>query len=188
LTSNFRENVMTRTVTRSYDDYRTASSVVAELESVGFSGDDVSLIGHRDADDEESNAAEGAGIGAGVGGTAGLLAGLGMIAIPGVGPVVAAGWLAVTAAGAIAGAAAGGIIGAMTSAGVEERDAHVYAESVRRGGSVVSVRVADARATEAEAIMDRAIPVNMATRRSEYEREGWTQFDANATPYIRPGI
>ena len=40
----------------------------------------------------------GAGIGAAVGGTAGLLAGLGMLAIPGLGPVVAAGWLASTAA------------------------------------------------------------------------------------------
>ncbi|MBW4656991.1 MAG: hypothetical protein KME20_28685 [Kaiparowitsia implicata GSE-PSE-MK54-09C] len=180
---------MTRTVTRSYDDYSTASSVVAELESAGFSGDDVSLIGRRDADnDDESNAAEGAGIGAGVGGAAGLLAGLGMLAIPGIGPVVAAGWLAATAAGAVAGAAAGGVIGAMTSAGVDEKDAHVYAESVRRGGSVVSVRASDARADEAEAIMDRAIPVDITTRRSEYEREGWTQFDPNATPYIRPGI
>ena len=35
---------MTRTVTRSYDDYATASAVVEELESAGFSNDDVSLI------------------------------------------------------------------------------------------------------------------------------------------------
>lgn len=178
---------MTRTITRSYDDYDTARSVVAELESAGFSTENVSLIG-RDDDADDSNAGEGAGIGGAVGGAAGLLAGLGMIAIPGIGPVVAAGWLAATAAGVAAGAAAGGLIGAMTSAGVDERDAHFYAENVRRGGSVVSVRVADARAMEAEAIMDRATPINMTTRRSEYEREGWTQFDANATPYVRPGI
>lgn len=178
---------MTRTVTRSYDDYATASAVVEELESAGFSNDDVSLIGRRD-DADDSNAEEGAGIGAGIGGAAGLLAGLGMIAIPGIGPVVAAGWLAATAAGAVAGAAAGGVIGAMTSAGVDEKDAHFYAESVRRGGSVVSVRASDSRAAEAEAIMDRATPVNITTRRAEYEREGWTEFDANATPYVRPAI
>jgi hypothetical protein len=36
-------------------------------------------------------------IGAGVGGAAGLLAGLGLLAIPGLGPVLAAGWLTSTA-------------------------------------------------------------------------------------------
>lgn len=178
---------MPLTITRSYEDYATAAAVVEELGNAGFSDSDISVIGSRE-DHEDSNAGEGAGIGAGVGGAAGLLAGLGMIAIPGIGPVVAAGWLAATAAGAAAGAAAGGIIGAMTSAGVDERDAHVYAESVRRGGSVVSLRTAEARAPEAEAIMDRATPIDMAVRRADYEREGWTQFDANATPYVRPGI
>jgi len=178
---------MTRTIIRSYDDYDTARAVVEDLETAGFASENVSLIGH-DEDADDSNAGEGAGIGGAIGGAAGLLAGLGMIAIPGVGPVVAAGWLAATAAGAAAGAVAGGLIGAMTSSGVSERDAHFYAENVRRGGSVVSVRVADARAAEAEAIMDRATPIDMAARRAEYEREGWTQFDANATPYTRPGI
>ena len=178
---------MPLTITRSYEDYATAAAVVEELGNAGFSDSDISVIGHRE-DHEDSNAGEGAGIGAGVGGAAGLLAGLGMIAIPGIGPVVAAGWLAATAAGAAAGAAAGGIIGAMTSAGVDERDAHVYAESVRRGGSVVSLRTAEARAPEAEAIMDRATPIDMAVRRADYERAGWTQFDANATPYVRSGI
>ncbi|MGW9333430.1 hypothetical protein [Bosea sp. NPDC055594] len=179
---------MTRTITRSYDDYAVATAVVEDLGRAGFSDSEISVIGPRNDDGDDSNAGEGAGIGAGVGGAAGLLAGLGMIAIPGIGPVVAAGWLAATAAGAAAGAAAGGIIGAMTSAGVDEREAHVYAENVRRGGSVVSVRAADGRVAEAEAIMDRAIPIDMARRRADYEREGWTRFDANATPYVRPTV
>ena len=46
-----------------------------------------------------------------------MLAGLGLLAIPGLGPVVAAGWLAATAVGAVAGAATGGVIGALTQAG-----------------------------------------------------------------------
>lgn len=178
---------MTRTITRSYDHYDDASAVVERLEAAGFSSENISLIGRND-DIDDSNAEEGAGIGGVVGGTAGLLAGLGMIAIPGIGPVVAAGWLASTAAGAAVGAVAGGLIGAMTGAGVREEDAHFYAETVRRGGSVVSVRVADARAAEAEAIMDGARPIDMAARRADYEREGWTQFDANAMPYTRPEI
>ena len=87
--------------------------------------------------------AKGAGIGGALGGGAGLLAGLGLLAIPGLGPVVAAGWLASTAVGAAAGAAAGGIVGALVDAGEPEEHANVYSESVRRGGTLVTARVAD---------------------------------------------
>ena len=95
-------------------------------------------------DDRAEGAAAGAGIGAALGGTAGLLAGLGLLAIPGLGPVVAAGWLASTAALAVAGGATGGLIGALTQSGVSEEDANVYAEGVRRGGTLVTARVPDA--------------------------------------------
>jgi len=42
---------------------------------------------------------------------------------------------------ALAGGATGGIIGALTQTGVSQEDAQVYAEGVRRGGSLVTVRV-----------------------------------------------
>jgi hypothetical protein len=76
-----------------------------------------------------------------------LLAGLGLLA-PGLGPVVAAGWLAATAVCAAAGAATGGIVGALTEAGVSKEDAPLYAEGVRRGGTLVSARAPDAGAGE----------------------------------------
>ncbi len=56
------------------------------------------------------------------------------MAIPGLGPVVAAGWLVSTAALGVVGGMTGGIIGALTRSGVDEDDAHAYAEGVRRGG------------------------------------------------------
>jgi len=99
---------------------------------------------HDGVDDRAEGAATGAGIGAVVGSGAGLLTGLGLMAIPGVGPVVAAGWLVATAVGALAGGATGGVIGALTQTGVSDEDAQVYAEGVRRGGSLVTVRVPDA--------------------------------------------
>jgi uncharacterized membrane protein len=176
---------MTRTITRSYDSYETAAAVVEKLEVAGIAADDISVVG-RDERAKDSNAAEGAGIGAGIGGAAGLLAGLGMLAIPGIGPVVAAGWLASTAAGAVAGAAAGGLVGSFTNAGVSEEDAHYYAETVRRGGTVVSVKAADAHAATAEAIMDGATPIDRDTRMAQYREEGWTRFDEKAEPYKAP--
>lgn len=175
---------MTRTITRSYDSYETARGVVERLEAAGISDSDISVVGrHADADD--SAAAEGAGIGASIGGAAGLLAGLGLLAIPGIGPVVAAGWLAATAAGAVAGAAAGGLVGSLTSAGVSEDDAHYYAETVRRGGTVVAVKARDEHAATVETIMDGAMPINRDTRIAEYRKEGWSRFDEKAATYQR---
>lgn len=176
---------MTRTITRSYETYASAEDVVEKLEAAGISDSDISVIGKDDRAEDDSNAAEGAGIGAGVGGAAGLLAGLGMLAIPGIGPVVAAGWLAATAAGAVAGAAAGGLVGSLTSAGVDEDEAHYHAETVRRGGTVVSVKAADEHAATAEMIMDGATPINRETRVADYQKEGWTRFDEKADPYDR---
>ena len=178
-----------RTVTGLFDSYSEAQHAVERLESAGFASDDISIVSHND--EKESNAGSGAGVGAGlgaaVGGAGGLLTGLGVMAIPGVGPVVAAGWLAATLAGAVGGAVvggvAGGLIGALTESGVSEDDAHVYAESVRRGGSLVTARVADERAAEADAILADTNRVDVATRRKLYTEEGWQRFDADADPY-----
>jgi len=133
-------------------------------------------------DDRAEGAGTGAGIGAVVGGGAGLLTGLGLMAIPGVGPVVAAGWLVATAVGALAGGATGGVIGALTQAGVSDDDAQVYAEGVRRGGTLVSARVPDADRSRLESILNRSA-VNIAGRRDAYRQSGWSRFDDQAPPY-----
>jgi len=179
-----------QTVTGLYDNQPDARAVVRALEDAGIASDNISIVG-RDGDERDSNAGEGAaagaGIGAAVGGTGGLLAGLGMLAIPGIGPVVAAGWLAATAAGAVAGAvaggAAGGIIGSLTNEGVDEEDAHVYAEGVRRGSTLVSARVEDSEAEVAQAIIRDHAPVDLDTRRASYREAGWERFDGSLPEY-----
>ncbi len=118
-----------------------------------------------------------------LGGGAGLLAGIGALAIPGIGPIVAAGWLVAALTGAGVGAAAGGLLGSLTGAGVSEADAHVHAEGVRRGGTLVTIRAEDTGAARIEAILDGRAPVDLQTRRSEYEAEGWKQYDPSAAPY-----
>lgn len=183
---------MTTTITRSYDTYAHAKQAVHDLKEAGFKDADISLVAHKEADGIGDGIATGAGVGAAAGGTAGLLTGLGLMAIPGVGPVVAAGWLAATAVGAVAGAVAGGatggIIDALTNSGVSREEAEVYAENVRRGGSVVSVRADDARIQTATAILDRHKPVDVAARRGAYQSSGWTGYTAEAKPYTRAEI
>ena len=100
---------------------------------------------------------------------------------------MAAGWLVATAAGAATGAvvggAAGGLVGSLTGAGVPERDAHFYAEGVRRGGTLVTARVDDARASTAREILQRYKAVDPAVRGTAYRDTGWTSFDENAPAY-----
>lgn len=177
------------TVSRVYDTYAHARSVVADLESAGIPSSDISLIANRYVSDEYTSAdlasstGTGAGIGAALGGAAGLLAGVGLMAIPGLGPVVAAGWLASTALGAAGGAAAGGLIGALVDAGLPEEDAHVYSEAIRRGGTMVSVRTDTANDATVQRILDRHGPIDADTRRELYAAEGWNEFDVTAPPY-----
>jgi hypothetical protein len=189
-----------RTVTGLYDIYDDALETVRDIESAGVPKSDISMIanngdgryeGVRETPVRETNAASDAGTGAAigtlVGGGAGLLAGLGVLAIPGVGPVVALGWLVATAVGVVvgasAGAAAGGLVGSLTTAGVSENHAHVYAEGVRRGGTLVSARVDEGRVAAVEAIIRRHHPVDVAARGQLYRDRGWTAFDDTATPY-----
>jgi hypothetical protein len=202
---------MTKTVTRLFDDYTDAENAVSELERMGIPERDISLIannrdnahdhrirgpGGRDSEQGQretaageatKDAGKGAGIGGLVGGAGGLLAGLGMLAIPGIGPVVAAGWLASTAAGAVAGAAVGaaggGLIGALTHAGVPREDAEVYSEGVRRGGTLVSVRVDDEREDEVRMTFDRYRGADAAGRGRAYREGGWSQYQEDAEPY-----
>lgn len=190
---------MTQTVTGLFDTYAGARDAVEALEASGVPHRDISLVAnnaqgehdHLGAGERASEAGEdagkGAGVGAAVGGLGGLLAGLGLLAIPGLGPVVAAGWLASTVVGAgvgaVVGGAAGGLVGALTHAGVPETDAHVYAEGVRRGGALVTAKVADAEAPLARQILNGERAVDLPARRQVYVQEGWTRFDETAPTY-----
>ena len=186
---------MTQTVAALYDTYDSAVAAVNALEAAGIPHSDISIVSNnvdnqygKDRSAEAAkDAGKGAGVGAVVGGVGGLLTGLGLLAIPGVGPVVAAGWLVATAAGAATGAvvggAAGGLVGSLTGAGVPEHDAHFYAEGVRRGGTLVTARADDARASAAREILQRYKSVDPAVRGAAYGEGGWTSFDENAPAY-----
>ena len=118
-----------------------AHAAVQDLTAAGFGPGDVGLIV---PEGKGGDVAAGAEAGALVGGAAGLLLTVVAFAIPGVGPLVAAGTMAGlgTLAGAGVGLAAGGLIGALVHHGVPEDLAPHYEEGLRRGGAVVTVRMA----------------------------------------------
>src|SRR4030081_3432181 len=93
--------------------------------------------------EKETKAPEGtaAGVTTGgvIGGTLGVLAGLGVLAIPGVGPLIAAGPIMAGLAGLGVGGTVGGLVGALVGMGIPEYEAKRYEGQVKDGGTLLSV-------------------------------------------------
>ena len=126
-----------------------ADDIVSRLTSAGFAGNDISVLfpdksGTRDfAHQKNTKAPEGATAGAGaggvIGGTLGLLAGIGLLAIPGLGPFIAAGPIMAALSGLAVGATVGGIAGALIGMGIPEIEAKRYEGKVKDGNILISV-------------------------------------------------
>jgi len=132
-----------------YHTRNQAERSVDDLLGAGFSNDDISVLftdlqsSKEFAHEKNTKAPEGttAGVAAGgaIGGTLGLLAGIGMLAIPGLGPFIAAGPILGGLAGLGAGGAVGGLIGALVGMGIPEYEAKRYEGHVKAGGVLLSV-------------------------------------------------
>ncbi len=186
---------MVKTVIGSFDSYDEAQRVLRDLKDDGFMDSDISIVASNvggtygsdvaatRATHDTSGAATGAVTGGVVGGAAGLAASLMGLAIPGIGPIIAAGPIVAALTGAGVGAVAGGLIGGLTDLGVSETDAHYYAEAVRRGGALVTVRADESRAEAAADVMRRHGAVDIERRAETWRQSGWKGFDSSAQPY-----
>lgn len=195
---------MSKIITRLYDNFAQAERTVLSLKAIGIDESDISIVSSHHPQDPApapvrepkdmtasqaagADAAAGGSIGGLLGAGGGALTGLGLVAVPGLGPVVAAGWLAATALGAVVGgavgASAGGIVGALSNSGVSEEEAEVYAEAVRRGSTLISVKVSDSDIVAVERELAKSDYVNVSERRADYLARGWTRFDVGARPY-----
>jgi hypothetical protein len=160
-------------------DYARTRSAAADAPLAGDAG----TLTDRDRVDDVSGAATGAVTGGVVGGAAGLAASLMGLAIPGIGPIIAAGPIVATLSGAGVGAVAGGLIGGLTDMGVSKTDAEYYAESVRRGGALVTVRADDSRAERAADIMREHGAIDIERRAEQWRQRGWSGWNDRAEPY-----
>jgi hypothetical protein len=157
-----------RRITAFFDTFEEAARAVQRLEAARMPDFELSLVSNNFSDayapqasrsfeqDEVAHPFAGATAAAGsvAGAGAGLLAGLGTVAVPGFGPLVAAGWIVSTLVGAGAGAAVGGLTGALIDAGLSDEEARTYADGVRRGGALVTVKVDEAQMDRVLSILD----------------------------------
>jgi hypothetical protein len=133
--------------------YSTRVSVENATDSLiraGFPAADISVLlpeslgGPKDMGTEKATKApEGtaAGVTTGgvIGGTLGVLAGVGLLAIPGLGPFIAAGPIMAGLAGMGVGGAVGGVTGALIGLGIPEFEAKRYEGRLQKGGILLSV-------------------------------------------------
>src|ERR1700760_461268 len=135
-----------------YGIYATRSGAengVDALTANGFRSEDISVllqdnVGTKDfAHEKDTKAPEGTttGVVAGgvIGGTLGLLAGIGVLAIPGLGPLIAAGPVIAALTGVGSGGILGGVIGALVGMGIPEYEAKRYEGRIKEGGILLSV-------------------------------------------------
>ena len=133
--------------------YSTRAAVENAADSLvraGFPTSDISVLlpeslggpkemGTEKATKAPEGAAAGVTTGGLIGGTLGLLAGVGLLAIPGLGPFIAAGPIMAGLAGLGVGGAVGGVTGALIGMGIPEFEAKRYEGRLQKGGILLSV-------------------------------------------------
>src|SRR6202166_2493790 len=133
-----------------YSTRVAVENAVDSLVRSGFLTSDISVLlpeslgGPKDMGTEKATKApEGPAVGATtggvIGGTLGLLAGVGLLAIPGLGPFIAAGPIMAGLAGMGGGGAVGGVTGALIGMGIPEFEAKRYEGRLQKGGILLSV-------------------------------------------------
>jgi hypothetical protein len=138
------------------------------LVASGFPTSDISVLlpeslgGPKDIVTEKATkapegTAAGVTTGGAIGGTLGLLAGLGLLAIPGLGPFIAAGPIMAGLAGLGVGGAVGGVTGALIGFGMPEFEAKRYESRLQKGGILLSVHCDTSEEIKrAKEVMERA--------------------------------
>lgn len=162
-----KRHKMADLITGMFRDRASAERAVADLQSMGYAQNDISVMMQdqtraRDfATDTGSKAAEGAGVGAGIGGTLGAIiaavtatgsvaavAATGGLALP-----LVAGPLAAALAGAGAGGLGGGLIGGLVGAGIPKERAAQYETDLNAGGILVGVHAQASNAAQVAQVL-----------------------------------
>jgi uncharacterized protein (TIGR02271 family) len=74
-----------------------------------------------------------------------------------------------------------GLWGSLADALFPEEDSYTYAEGVRRGGYLLSVRVPDGLEDQATEVLERYEPIDMDERAESWRQSGWAAYQASGT-------
>lgn len=183
-----------------FDHYDDANRTVRELNEAGIPRSRIAILTNNAAGDHpapasnplfaqpepesgEDGAVEmGLGIGAGaaMGGLFGVLVKVSSLVIPGIGPVIAAGpWVLIFST---IGAALGGGLEALSDGVIPPEDAALYAEGLRRGGTLVAVQTFETDLERWTALFQANKAIDIETRVAAWRAAGWVGFSADNRP------
>src|ERR1700686_4247494 len=156
------------------------------LVTAGFRASDISVLlpatlwGTKDMGTEKATrgaggAAAGVTTGGVIGGPLGLLAGVGLLAIPGLGPFIAAGPIMAGLAGVGGGGGGGGGTGGLVGMGIPEFEAKRYEGRLQKGGILLSVHC------DTSEEINRAKEVLKATGAEDVSSTGESSVDDKQT-------
>ncbi|WP_372398513.1 YsnF/AvaK domain-containing protein [Azospirillum sp. HJ39] len=183
---------MTKTIVALYDHRSDAETAMRDLHAAGFESSAIDVLSHAEM--------TASGPGAGSPGAIDIAAtetttpSIGMVegmARPGLASGYVAGGIGSglggsptgTTTGTGTGASAGGILTRLTGWGVPDQDAQLYAEGVRRGGSLLRVRLDEEDVDRAMDVLERGNIVDVEERGAAYRESGWAGFDESAGYY-----
>jgi uncharacterized membrane protein len=166
---------MTHTIVAHFPSHVEAERVVLELQKEGFDMQKLSIIG-KDyqttehvrgfltwKDTAKTGAAGAAYWGSFVGGLFGILAGAGVLFIPGMAPLiiagpivgVLAGWLEGTLVGGVSAAAVGGLAGALGGLGIPKHEVLKYETQIQAGKFIILVTGSNEDVSQVKQMLDR---------------------------------
>ena len=165
---------MTKSVLAIASSEAVAQTTFTNLREAGFAERDISIVTAapdatpRGVDVDGGAPRSGVGPGAVTGGVMGgaiaVLAGVGLLAIPGVGPFIAAGPIVAALGGVAVGAALGGLAGGLVALDLPEVDAKAYEARLRAGDVLIAVHPADASGfARAKAVLARSGATDIRT-------------------------
>jgi hypothetical protein len=105
------------------------------------------------------------------------LLGLTLLVVPELGAVIAAGPIVSDLNRLVTSTIPGGILRILSRNGIAKTDVEMYAEFIRRGGTLVSIRTK--RINSAENVLYRYSPINIEKRHLLWIKEGWQGFNSS---------
>lgn len=192
---------MTKTIVALYDHRSEAETASRDLQAAGFESSAVEILSHADLTSGGWSGSDTTGLGtttgdSSVGAASGMartdlstgyvaspntVPGSGMGTGMGTGTGMGAGMGSTT--GSTTGTTGGGILTRLSGWGIPNHDAQVYAEGVRRGGSLLKLRLDEEDVDRAMEVLERGNVVDVEERSAAYRNSGWTGFDESADYY-----
>ncbi len=192
---------MTKTIVALYDHRSEAETASRDLQAAGFESSAVEILSHADLTSGGWSGSDTTGLGTTTGDSSvGAASGMartdlstGYVASPntvpgsgmgtGLGTGTGMGAGMGSTAGSTTGTTGGGILTRLSGWGIPNQDAQVYAEGVRRGGSLLKLRLDEEDVDRAMEVLERGNVVDVEERSTAYRNSGWTGFDESADYY-----